>query len=381
MTAGVEEPAAADLDKQTELLRRRLAADPRAFRELFITEGMQSVAWEFRQPELGEQFSHTMWSALLRGDDSSTVLMRFVWNLPLGGKRKFIRALDRYLSEKYPMFSGLSVDWPAHNGIEPYVRGADARSEDFDLVNQGYLGYLEQGFSAREIDLFVWLEVLRDKQCEERPCELGAFLAEHREPVGGCPVTIHIPKVLELIGNDRFTDALTLLESSNPLPDVTGRVCPQEVQCQGVCLLKTPIAIGQLEWFLPEREKLLNPDGDARRFAGVRDPWEAASHQPVAIIGSGPSGLINAYLLAAEGIPVTVFEAFHALGGVLRYGIPEFRLPNDLIDDVVHRIRLLGGKFVLNFVVGKTATLQDLRDAGFGQIFVGTGAGLPRFMN
>jgi len=381
MTAGVEEPATAELDKQTELLRRRLAADPRAFRELFITEGMQSVAWEFRQPELGEQFSRTMWSALLRGDDSSTVLMRFVWNLPLGGKRKFIRALDRYLSEKYPMFSGLSVDWPAHNGIEPYVRGADARSEDFDLVNQGYLGYLEQGFSAREIDLFVWLEVLRDKQCEERPCELGAFLAEHREPVGGCPVTIHIPKVLELIGNDRFTDALTLLESSNPLPDVTGRVCPQEVQCQGVCLLKTPIAIGQLEWFLPEREKLLNPDGDARRFAGVRDPWEAASHQPVAIIGSGPSGLINAYLLAAEGIPVTVFEAFHALGGVLRYGIPEFRLPNDLIDDVVHRIRLLGGKFVLNFVVGKTATLQDLRDAGFGQIFVGTGAGLPRFMN
>jgi glutamate synthase (NADPH/NADH) small chain len=106
-----------------------------------------------------------------------------------------------------------------------------------------------------------------------------------------------------------------------------------------------------------------------------------AAKPPVAIVGSGPSGLINAYLLAAEGFPVTVFEAFHELGGVLRYGIPEFRLPNELIDDVVRKIRLLGGRFVTNFVVGKTASLQDLRDAGFWKIFVGTGAGLPMFMN
>ena len=98
-------------------------------------------------------------------------------------------------------------------------------------------------------------------------------------------------------------------------------------------------------------------------------------------VGSGPAGLINAYLLAAEGYPVTIFEAFHALGGVLRYGIPEFRLPNDLIDDVVGKIRLLGGKFVANFVVGKTATIAELKQAGFWKVFVGTGAGLPRFMN
>ena len=172
-----------------------------------------------------------------------------------------------------------------------------------------------------------------------------------------------------------------MLESCNPLPDVTGRVCPQELQCQGVCLHKTSMSIGQVEWFLPEREKLVNPGSDAERFAGVRDPWKVAAKPPVAIVGSGPSGLINAYLLAAEGFPVTVFEAFHALGGVLRYGIPEFRLPNELIDDVVAKIELLGGKFVRNFVVGKTATLQQLRDAGFWKIFVGTGAGLPRFMN
>jgi glutamate synthase (NADPH/NADH) small chain len=366
---------------QMDLLKRRLTSEPRAFRELFISDGMAAVAWEFQQPELGADFVQMLWSMLLRDDDSSTVLMRFVWDLPLGMKRKFVRGLDEHLSGTYPMFAGLSEDWPMNNGIPPHIRDSETRSHDFGLVNQGYLGYMDLGHSVRDIDLFVWLEVLRDKQCEEKPCELGVFLAEHREPTGGCPVSIHIPQVIDLIGKGNFREALELMEASNPLPDVTGRVCPQELQCQGVCLQKLPIAIGQLEWFLPEREKLVNPDGAARRFEGVRDPWDAAARPPVAIVGSGPAGLINAYLLSAEGFPVTVFEAFHALGGVLRYGIPEFRLPNELIDDVVGKIGMLGGKFVRNFVVGKTATLQDLRDAGFYRIFVGTGAGLPRFMN
>ncbi|HRY08986.1 MAG TPA: sulfide/dihydroorotate dehydrogenase-like FAD/NAD-binding protein [Candidatus Nanopelagicales bacterium] len=371
----------AELDHQVDLLRRRLVSDPRAFREVFISEGMQAVAWEFRQPELGEEFTRSLWETLLRGDDSSTVLMRFIWDLPLGGKRKFVRAIDAHLSDRYPMFAGLSKGWPAQNAIEPFVRDADSRATDFGLVNQGFLGYLEQGYNQREVDLLVWLEVLRDKQCEEKPCELGEFLAGCREPVGGCPVSIHIPQVIELIGKNQFREALELMESSNPLPDVTGRVCPQELQCQGACIQKLPIAIGQLEWYLPEREKLVDPEATQRRLAGVPDPWQKATHPPVAIIGSGPSGLINAYLLAAQGFPVTVFEAFHALGGVLRYGIPEFRLPNELVDDVVAKIKMLGGRFVMNFVVGKTATLQDLRDAGFARIFVGTGAGLPRFMN
>ncbi len=373
--------AVEEFDQQLDLLRRRLLTEPRSFRELFISDGMAAVAWEFQQPELGEQFVRTLWDTLLGGDDSSTVLMRFLWDLPLGMKRKFIRGIDEHLSDRYPMFDQLSVGWPAQSAIPPYIREADERAHDFGLVNQGYLGYLGVGYTPREVDLFVWLEVMRDKQCEEKPCELGVFLAEHREPTGGCPVSIHIPQVIDLIGRGRFRDALELMEASNPLPDVTGRVCPQELQCQGVCLQKLPIAIGQLEWFLPEREKLVNPEGDARRFAGVRSPWEAEARPPVAIVGSGPSGLINAYLLSAEGFPVTVFEAFHSLGGVLRYGIPEFRLPNELIDDVVTKIRMLGGKLVENFVVGKTATLQDLREAGFWRIFVGTGAGLPRFMN
>ncbi len=371
----------ATLDQRVELLKRRLVAEPQAFREMFMTDGIQAAAWEFQQPELSKEFVEKLWAVLLQDNDASTVLMRFLWDLPLGKKRAFIRGIDQHLSDRYPMFKGMSVNWPAESSIPPYIRDADSRSQDFELVNQGYFGYMSQGFTARDVDLLVWLEALRDKQCAEKPCELGIFIAGQKEPKGGCPVRIHIPQMLELIGQGRFRDALELIENANPLPDVTGRVCPQELQCQGVCLHKVPMAIGQVEWFLPQREKIVNPTGAVDRFIGFPDPWAVASKPPVAIVGSGPSGLINAYLLSVEGFPVTIFEAFHALGGVLRYGIPEFRLPNDLIDDVVGKIKLLGGKFVQNFVVGKTATLQDLKDAGFWKIFVGSGAGLPRFMN
>ena len=377
-----ESEAVETFHHQMALLQRRLLADPQAFRDMFIADGTNAIVWEFKQPELGADFIKTFWSLLLRDDDTSKVLMRFVWNVPLGLKRKFVRAIDQHLSERYPMFKGLSEGWPAESFIPPYIRSPEERSTDFELVNQGYLGYMNLGYSAREVDLIVWLEVLRDKQCEERPCEIGLHVAGKADPKGGCPVKIHIPKVLELMGNGKFREAMELIESCNPLPNVTGRVCPQELQCQGVCAhTKQPIEIGQLEWFLPQREKVVNPDGVVERFASVPDPWARAVKPPIAIVGSGPAGLINAYLLAAEGFPVTVFEAFHALGGVLRYGIPEFRLPNSLIDDVVAKIKLLGGEFVQNFVVGKTATLQDLRAAGFWKVFVGTGAGLPRFMN
>ena len=366
---------------QLGLLERRLAADPRAFRDLFTTDGMRAVAWEFRQPELSETFTNELWDVLSRDDDASRVLMRFLWRLPVGKKRAFIRALDTHLSARYPMFDGLSQNWPAANAIPPYIREPEDRSSDFELVNKGFLGYMDLGYTRRDVELFVWLEAMRDKQCAEAPCELGVILHGKREPQGGCPVKIHIPAMFELIGNGRFREALELLESCNPLPNVTGRVCPQELQCQGMCIHKQAMTIGQLEWFLPEWDKLANPNGAVERFAGVRDPWQVAARPPIAIVGSGPSGLITAYLLAAEGFPVTVFEAFHTLGGVLRYGIPEFRLPNQLIDDVVEKIQLLGGRFVTNFVVGKTATLEQLRDAGFARIFVGSGAGLPRFLN
>jgi glutamate synthase (NADPH/NADH) small chain len=375
-SAGVE-----TFKQQLGLLKRRLVEDPSSFRDLFIEDGIAAAAWEFQQSELSDEFVEALWGILTSDGDASTVFMRFIWSLPVRQKRTFIRGIDRVLSDRYPMLKGLSAQWPANVALAPYVREPDVRAEDFDLVNKGYLGYMDLGLTAREVDVLVWLEVLRDKQCEARPCEVGKLIKGTDERIGGCPVRIHIPEVLDRIGHGDFRGALEVIQGANPLPDVTGRVCPQELQCQGSCILKVPMSIGQIEFFLPQREKLLFPDAAKEHFAGFPNPWEQGTKPPIAIVGSGPSGLINAYLLAVEGYPVTVFEAFHQLGGVLRYGIPEFRLPNDLIDDVVEKIRLLGGQFVMNFVVGKTATLQDLRDAGFWKIFVGTGAGLPRFMN
>ena len=321
--------------KQLGLLRRRLLNSPQSLRQMFIDDGMQAIVWEFRQDALGRDFTKTLWSLLLRDDDMSAILLRFIWNVPLKFKRKFIAAIDAHLSDRYPIFKGLSQGWPGQNGIPPYIRSPEERARDFELVNQGYLGYMNLGYSAREVDLFVWLETLRDKQCEDRACELGVP-RPGREPKGGCPVKIHIPEMLRLLGTGKFAEALELIESCNPLPDVTGRVCPQELQCQGVCTLTgRPIEIGQLEWFLPEREKLAQTSRSGERLKSYVSPWAKAEKPPIAVIGSGPAGLINAYLLAAEGYPVTIFEAFHELGGVLRYGIPEFRLPNSLIDDVV----------------------------------------------
>ncbi len=366
---------------QMTLLQQRLLTDPRSFRTMFTAEGMQAVVEQFRQPDLDAEFILALWDTLLHNDDASTVLMRFLWNLPVRSQRSFIRALDAHLSDRYPMFAGLSQGWPASNNIPPYIRRPEDRSADFELVNKGYLGYMDKGYSLREIELFVWLEALRDKQCNNSPCELGAIIRGKTEPVGGCPVKIHIPTMFQLIGTGHFAEAFEMLQQCNPLPDVTGRVCPQELQCQGACLHKHSMSIGQVEWFLPEWDKLAHPGEATRKLEGTPDPWKVGTLPPVAIVGSGPSGLISAYMLAAQGFPVTVFEAFHELGGVLRFGIPEFRLPNQLIDDVVEKIRLLGGRFVTNFVVGKTATLQELKDAGFARIFVGSGAGLPQFLN
>ena len=376
-----ETEAVGVLQKQVDLLRKRLLQDPRYFQQVFITEGTNAIAWEFQQEELGEAFTRSLWELLVRGDGMSTLLMRFIWGVPLKLKRKFVRALDRHLSDRYPMFAGLSEGWPAENGISPYIRPPAERAEDFDLVNQGYLGYMGLGYSLREVELLVWLEVLRDKQCDDSPCQRGLPVAGRAETQGGCPVQIHIPEVLNLMGEGRFKQALMLIKDSNPLPNVTGRVCPQELQCQGVCKQnKRPIEIGQLEWYLPQNDKLSRADGPDE-LDGFVNRWAGAEKPPIAVVGSGPSGLINAYLLCKEGFPVTVFEAFHELGRVLRYGIPEFRLPNELIDDVVGKIRRMGGKFVTNFVVGKTATLEALKRAGFWKVFIGTGAGLPRVMH
>ncbi|PMM23234.1 sulfide/dihydroorotate dehydrogenase-like FAD/NAD-binding protein [Vibrio breoganii] len=370
---------------QQTLLEQRMRKDPKRFQQMVIDESMQAIQAALKYGELSASFVEKLWELLLVDDELSITLQRYLWRVPLKQKRAFVRGIDRHLSARYPMFEGLSKGWPGSNNIPPYVRPAEERRKDFDLVSQGYLGYMGLGYSLREVELFVWLEVLRDKQCEDRPCEIGVPQCDQQgapkaEVEGGCPVKIHIPQVLNLMGEGRLKEAFELIRDANPLPNVTGRVCPQELQCQGVCTHNDkPIEIGQLEWFLPQRERELKDAGGTGEI--INNPWVMATKPPIAIVGSGPSGLINAYLLAKEGHPVTVFEAFHALGGVLRYGIPEFRLPNQLIDDVVDKIRALGGRFVTNYIVGKTAALSDLKKAGFVRIFVGTGAGLPRFMN
>ena len=363
------------------ILERKLAEDPSLFRELFLSEALQGVAAEFRgNGPLSKDFTLKLWDLLLAGDDTATALMRFIWWLPVGRKRVFIAAVDEHLSDRYPLFKGISAGWPANVHIEPMVRDAEVRKHDFDLVTTGYLGYMDEGYTLREVELFIWLEAIRDKQCDDAPCELGALKQSVVGRVGGCPVQIHIPVMFDLIGQGKFDEALQMLEDCNPLPNVTGRVCPQELQCEGVCIHKRSMTIGQVEWFLPQWDKLAHPGASLARVTGTPDPWKTADKPPVAIVGSGPSGLIAAFLLARDGFPVTVFEAFHLLGGVLRYGIPEFRLPNELIDDVVEKIEALGGRFVTDFVVGKTATLDDIAAAGFQKIFVGSGAGLPKFM-
>ncbi|MEZ9887121.1 sulfide/dihydroorotate dehydrogenase-like FAD/NAD-binding protein [Vibrio breoganii] len=370
---------------QQTLLEQRMRKDPKRFQQMVIDESMQAIQAALKYGELSASFVEKLWELLLVDDELSVTLQRYLWRVPLKQKRAFVRGIDRHLSARYPMFEGLSKGWPGSNNIPPYVRPAEERRKDFDLVSQGYLGYMGLGYSLREVELFVWLEVLRDKQCEDRPCEIGVPQCDQQgapkaEVEGGCPVKIHIPQVLNLMGEGRLKEAFELIRDANPLPNVTGRVCPQELQCQGVCTHNDkPIEIGQLEWFLPQRERELKDAGGTGEI--TNNPWVMATKPPIAIVGSGPSGLINAYLLAKEGHPVTVFEAFHALGGVLRYGIPEFRLPNQLIDDVVDKIKALGGRFVTNYIVGKTAALSDLKKAGFVRIFVGTGAGLPRFMN
>ena len=194
----------------------------------------------------------------------------------------------------------------------------------------------------------------------------------------GCPVGIDIPKFIKKIESRDFFGAATTLKETNALPAVCGRVCPQEKQCELNCfytqkLDKPAIAIGHLERFAADYE---------RNSGKIAVPTVAESNGvKVAVVGSGPSGLAAAGDLAKWGYDVTVFEALHEIGGVLKYGIPEFRLPNEIVDVEIENMRKMGVKFQTDFIVGKTASFDDLRARGFEAFFVGSGAGLPRFMN
>ncbi len=193
--------------------------------------------------------------------------------------------------------------------------------------------------------------------------------------IEGCPVQVQIPRFIKHIAQQDFQSAINVIKETNSLPAICGRVCPQEEQCEIKCILTRmgdPVGIGRLERFAADWE----------RKQGIKAPEQTSPiGKKVAVIGSGPAGLTCAGDLAKLGYEVTVFEAFHEPGGVLIYGIPEFRLPKDIVKQEVDFIKKLGVKVETSMVMGKILTIDDLFENNYDAVFIGTGAGLPKFMN
>ena len=207
-------------------------------------------------------------------------------------------------------------------------------------------------------------EAGRCLNCKNKPC------------MNGCPVNVRIPEFISAVAARDFEQAYKIIKTTNALPAVCGRVCPQESQCEGKCvrgIKGEPVGIGRLERFVADwaRENYNEPKADIK-----------SNGHKVAVIGSGPSGLTCAGDLAKLGYEVTIFEAFHETGGVLLYGIPEFRLPKAIVKSEIDGLRNAGVKIETNMVIGKVLSIDELfNDYGFEAVFIGTGAGLPMFMN
>jgi len=230
---------------------------------------------------------------------------------------------------------------------------AEARKRNF---NEVALGYTEEQALA---------EAARCLQCKDAPCQKG------------CPVGVQIKDFIGLAKKGDWVGAYDKIKETNSLPAICGRVCPQEEQCEKVCLLGKrgqPEAIGRLERFVA--------DMAMKRGVKVQKPDDSAPGRghKVAVVGSGPSGLTAAGDLAKLGYGVTVYEALHAPGGVLIYGIPEFRLPKAIVAEEVNLLKDLGVRFETDVIIGKTVTVDELFDMGYEAVFLGTGAGLPKFM-
>jgi glutamate synthase (NADPH/NADH) small chain len=232
---------------------------------------------------------------------------------------------------------------------------ADVRATNFKEVTLGYTLEIAQD------------EALRCMHCVNKPC------------VSGCPVHINIPEFIQHVKEgtpEGLEEAYKVISESSSLPAVCGRVCPQETQCESKCTLlrmkKEPVGIGRLERFVADYHN-----------ANVKTKVEvpASNGHKVAVIGSGPSGLTCAGDLAKKGFKVSIFEALHTAGGVLVYGIPEFRLPKSIVQKEIDNLKALGVDVETNIVIGKTLTIDELFEDGYEAIYIGSGAGLPRFMN
>ena len=239
------------------------------------------------------------------------------------------------------------VEMPRQDPIE--------RGKNF---NEVALGYSEE--QAIE-------EASRCIQCPKRPC------------VDGCPVNVNIPEFIAALREGDMPEAVRALKGKNSLPGICGRVCPQETQCEEVCTLnkkEAPIAIGRLERYVADWER----DHPEAVEAPNEDPQKPTGKR-IAVVGSGPAGLTVAADLVKMGHSVTMFEALHVAGGVLMYGIPEFRLPKEIVQGEVHFVESLGAELILDSVIGKIDTVDELLGNGYDAVFLGTGAGLPMFMN
>ena len=235
--------------------------------------------------------------------------------------------------------------------VEMPVQDPNVRNKNFDEVA---LGYTEE--MAVE-------EATRCINCKNKPC------------MGGCPVRVRIPEFIEKVANKEFEEAYKIITTTNGLPAVCGRVCPQESQCESKCIRgikDEPVAIGRLERFVADWH-LANSSEAAEKpeSNGIK----------VAVVGAGPAGLTCAADLAKLGYEVTIFEAFHKAGGVLVYGIPEFRLPKAIVQKEVDNLEALGVKIETSMVVGRVLSVDEIMEMGFKAVFIGSGAGLPMFMN
>ncbi len=230
------------------------------------------------------------------------------------------------------------------------VQAPEERNRNFDEVALGYT--LEQAMD----------EAARCLNCKHKPC------------VGGCPVAIDIPAFIQEIKVGNLAKAYEILSASTSLPAVCGRVCPQETQCEQKCvrgIKGEPVAIGRLERFVADWHMQNAKEPPAK---------PAANGHKAAVIGAGPAGLTCAGDLAKKGYQVTIFEALHLAGGVLVYGIPQFRLPKEIVRKEIDNLKALGVEIQTNMVVGKVLTIDELFEQGFESVFIGSGAGLPNFM-